>query len=310
MKTAILSLALAILIGALGYYQFERNEKSFFDIQNRLSGLETSLNSLTKLQTEIRPEIAQLEKNLQALKQEENWKLSESAQLLRLAIENLQISRDPKTSLRLLETADNHLNAMHDPKLLPVREKIAQDKAALQALKLPDLDTIWLTLGTLIDTIPNLPSRGIRKVSETPTLEKAAPNTVVKENQTPEKKDNDNDNTPKKEWNRTWQELKDLIKIQRHTTAIEPILPESEQALAKENLRLILEQGRWAILHTNTLIYQRSLQEAIRWLNRYFEASADSVIHMKKSLEDLSKIELRPALPDIGQGLQLLESKG
>lgn len=319
MKTALLSLIIILALAGFSFFQFEKINKENVQLQNALSNIEANLTKLDADASKTKASLNELQGKFSTLKLEENWKISEASHLLRLAVVEIQVSRDVATTLHLLDAADNHLSTIQDPKLLPVRELIAKEKAALQAIQLPDLDKLWLKVGILIDQIPSLPTRGIRKDNEK----------SQDQNQNPEAKQDllknpelsvtmpeattetaTDTSTWKKGLATTWHELKGLIKIQHHDAAIEPVLNESEQALAKENLLLILEQVRWAILHTNNTVYQGSLLEAKQWLNRYFEANDNRTQAMQASLDELAKIDLRPVLPDVGQALQAIQNKG
>lgn len=313
-------------MAGLGIYQFEKINRENLQTQQVLGNIESNIAKISNEASKNKTNLIELQGKYQSLKLEENWKISEANHLLRLAVVELQVSRDVPTSLRLLEAAETHLSGIQDPQLFPIRDLIAKEKAALQAVKLPDLEKLWLQVGALIDQIPSLPTRGMRNIeNQNPNANANAnanlklnatqsslqiPNLAVKTEVESEKSSENKTAEWKKSLKSSWQEFKTLVKIQRHSAPIEPILKESEQVLAKENLLLIFEQLRWAILHTNNAVYQRSISEAKQWLNQYFEASDSRTQQMQTSLDELAKVDLRPALPDIGQALQALQNKG
>ncbi len=370
MKTAILSLIIAIAVAAFSIFQFEKNNQESQQTDQALTDIQSKIVKINAEATQTKNTLTELLGKYQSLTLEGKWKLSEASHFLRLAAIELQISRDVPTSLRLLEAAEDLLNSIPDPKLLPLRSQIAKEKAALQALQLPDLEKLWSRVGALMDQIPSLPTRGVRmgNQAKNPVEDQEQDQDDVQEQrplqeqdqkqnqsqmqnakpdqkpdqkqvgkpipmQTDDQSDNEaehptehqtenqtehqtNTTVPasvgwwKKGLHNTWNELKGLIKVQRHTAPIEPILNESEQALAKENLLLIFEQIRWAILQSNNTVYQESIQNAKQWLNHYFENTDSRTRHIQDALNDLAKIDLRPPLPDIGQALNELKNKG
>jgi uroporphyrin-3 C-methyltransferase len=301
MKIAILSLLIALTLGIAGIYQFEEYQKFVTHTETSFSNIKTQINAHTS-------ETLEFQKQLSELKQDGDWRITEVAHLLRLASLQLQISRDIPTTIQLLYAADNQLKIIQDPALAPVREAILKSRMALESVKFPDLEGLWFTVSAFISQIPELPTRGFRGETANastliiPTL---ANDSIAKTNET-------TDAEHRYDWraglHKTWQELKDIIKIQHHTKPIEPILPLSEQILAQAHLNLLLDQIRWAILHTNATVYTRSIQETNEWLDRHFEATDNRIKKMKESLSTLNEIELRPKLPDIGQALQLLQT--
>ena len=69
---------------------------------------------------------------LQQDKQPSDWVLAEADYLLRVAGRKLWLEHDVATSSRMLHAADQRLADLHDPSLLPVREKIHDDIQQLQ----------------------------------------------------------------------------------------------------------------------------------------------------------------------------------
>lgn len=299
MKTALLSLLITLVVACFGAYQFEKYQ-TFVD---------NTQTALSRIDSEIKPELSQLNatlsmmrQELSVIRQEEDWKIAEAKHLIRLSLERLQVSGDLNTSLRLLQAADQQLQSINDPRLIPVREMLKQDQLALAAVKWPHKEELWLTITVLLNKVSELPTRGVRfsVPSETKEAKQAMPVVPVDQQTTT--------GTWKAELERRLQDLKDLVRIQHHSKPIEPILSQNQQLLAKENLRLLLEQLRWSILHDNDTIYQTTIQQTIEWLNTYFEQDDEQVKQLQTTLTQFAAIHLHPKLPDIGQALQLLQN--
>lgn len=348
MKTAILSLLIAIAVAGFSFYQFEYQKQERTQFKQSLANLDNNINKLESNAGQTKNTVNELLNKYQSLTLEDDWKIAEISHLLRLAGIELEISRDVPTTIRLMDAADNLIGSMPNPKYLPIREQITKEKLNLQAVKLPDIEKIWFQIGALMDQISKLPTRGSlvgtlgvkaekdllhqsnsksnagRKTDSNTNagtgtngmdIKLVATNNIANGIQVENVENAENIGTSKTSaWEKglqsSWKELKDLIKIQRHTQPIEPILKEPEQALARENLLLLFEQIRWAILHGNNAVYQSSISEAKQWLNNYFEMNDSHVQQIQTSLDELAKIDLRPALPEIGQALKALQNKG
>lgn len=294
MKLGFLSLLLALGVAFFSAFQFENYQKFVVETQ-------ASLTQLAEADRQIKPELSQLAARLADLKQEDHWKIAEASYLIRLASQQWQFSPDVAITSRLLAAADEALQALQDPRWMGARESLKQDQLALEAVKLPDKEGLWLTVTALINKVPELPTRNVRRQM---SGEEASAGSLPALSQ--------NTDTEKPGWKmelqRNLQRFKDLVKIQQHSKPIEPILSESQQALAQETLRLLLEQLRWSILHGNVAVYQTSLQQSVEWLKTYFELSNDQVKQVETTLAELSTVELRPKLPEIGTALPLLQN--
>ena len=86
----------------------------------------------------------------------------------------------------------------------------------------------------------------------------------------------------------------------------EAMLEPGQDAYIKQNLQIILEQAKLALLSTDKQLYQRSLSDASDWLHRY--AVTDSVIgqSLLAELDELASMDIDPALPSLAESLALI----
>jgi uroporphyrin-III C-methyltransferase len=320
-KTAFLSLLIAVVVAGFSVYQFDRmrkwqraSESSLAEEKNAHDKTKSELTDIKKTLEDFKQEISALAKQNAA-----DWPKEEAEYLLKLASIRLAFTRDIETTLQLLKAADDKLQSIGDPMLTPLREAIAKDEMALKAVKQPDIEGLWLKIGALISEVPNLPTRGAIFAKTKKTLDttqnaesgsreaEGSTESAKTETSTSETSKSENDNSWRQGLSNSWHEVKDLIKIQRHTKPIEPLLPEEEQLLAKEHLRFLLEQIRWALLERNTAIYHSAIQDTIQWTESYFENSNESVQNLERQLKDMAKIDIKPNLPSL-QSLTRLQN--
>lgn len=222
-----------------------------------------------------------------------SWRLAEAEHLLAIANDRLALGRDRHTALIALQNADSKLQVIGDPGLLAVRKLISAEVIALNAVNEPDIAGISLALSNLTETVGKLP-----------LLDKA-PQAVAGEK------------TSEAEGSRSWQDilhvvwedLKSLVRVRRHDQPIEPLLAPEEEWYLRQNLLLKLEQAQLALLHRDTALFRQSLGDGGKWLSEFFDPTAPGVISLAKFLNDLNKVELSPALPDITKSLRELRSQ-
>lgn len=355
MKTAVLSLIIAMLVAALCVFQFERYQKIIDQTESSLSTLNTTMDqrfqatdqTIKDLQGQVQSQQAKQNQQAQeiqgqalsssrgtALNLEEDFYIFEAYHLTLLAQQNLTMgtmdnSNDVANAIELLSAADHSLQNVQNPGYQAVRHSLETALEALKSVQLPDKQMIWLKVGTLMDNIGSLRSRGVRNIenenaaplntaeSNTKTRNTKTGNTETDitntDNATPDNATANNQAEPsgfKQALANTWAQFKDLIKIQRHEKPVEPILSQEEQLLAAEHVRLSLEQIRWAILHNNPVLYQTSIQEALALLNNYFEPSDPQVKQFASTLVSLGKINIKPDLPNLNPLIRLFQAQG
>lgn len=226
--------------------------------------------------------------------------LASVEQLLLLASDRLQLQQDVRSALLALQIADQRLGTMNDPRLFRVREAIARERAALQALPRPDLTSASLTLSSLIDRAATLPLRarieprvfggGLRGGNS------AAQDTA----------------TADTAW---YQRIGDAIRtalanlfvVRRDDKAGNlRLLPPEDEAVIVHVLILKLESARVALLRGETASLRESLGSAADWLRRFFRDGDPGVEASLAEIERLQSLELSAPAPDLSESLTLL----
>lgn len=223
-----------------------------------------------------------------------DWTLAEVEYLLQVANQRLQLMRDTGTASAALASADRRLQALADPGFNAVREQIAKELSAVNAVLSPDLAGIALTLESLARHVGELP------------LEDAQ----VRRDAAEQDGDGAAASPPASDWKRlprlVWEELRSLVVVRRNETPIGPLLAPEQQFFLNENLRLQLSSARLAALQGDAANYRASLATALAWLGDHFSPDAPQVTAARAELERLASVDVRPALPDISGSLRLL----
>lgn len=213
-------------------------------------------------------------------------------QLLLLANDRLQLARDVRAAIVAIEAADGRLAALREPRLFAVRQALAQEKAALQAVPLPDYAGAALTLSSLIQRAPRLPL-----AARLPTHFESAVEPVLIA---------DDARWYERVRASVLEALSSIFAV-RHDTGPSPrLLGVEQEALVVQVLALKLEGARIALLRGDTVSFRDLCETASSWLDLYFREDDPGVAAAKGELERLQPLDLSPPLPDISRSLTLL----
>ena len=134
---------------------------------------------------------------------EREWLHAEAAYLLRLANQRLQLEGDVDGAAALLRTADARLVDADNPALTPVREAIANELAALDAVPQVDRTGLYLALNAQQERISSLRlSQEIEEQAVTSSIEQPPTGTF------------------QRQLARFGEELKDLVVVRHHDEAL------------------------------------------------------------------------------------------
>jgi uroporphyrin-3 C-methyltransferase len=248
----------------------------------------------------------QLQANVQGVRLSElsttsrsDWFLSEAVYLARLARQRLHTERSTKNPVALLKQVDDILVALDDLDVLPVRSAVAKDIAALRLAGDVDVNGIVVELNALISHVDRLPL-----ITYTAPVENKAPVTV-------DKVIHSSDQDMMQRWLVTLDELgaslSNLIRVRQRSNPIEPILTDREEAIARGNLHLLLQQAANAALREQQEVYQVSLVSAEQWIADYFR-DAPATSSVRKRLQALQSAQIVQQLPIIDATINALDA--
>jgi len=222
------------------------------------------------------------------------WLLVEAEYLIRIASHRLQLADDIKTAVAALEIADQRLQSLNDPRLLPVRRQLSNDIAQLKAVSPVDVSGLALTLTALQKQLEQLPLQG-RMALNNPPQESDATSPVVNE----------------KNWTYfladIWASLKGLVTIRRVDEKSVAIIAPEQRFFLYQNLALKLEAARNALLRNDDELYHQSLLATKDWLEYYFDQGDHGVQTILATLQRLDEVRLNRELPSVSASLKILQ---
>lgn len=227
---------------------------------------------------------------------EQGWTLAEVEYLLRIANQRLQLQRDLSTARQALVAADESLRELADPHYLNVREQIARDLDAIEAVPVVDTDGLSMQLSAALAGIDKLPVAGTHydPVAHTEAASLESEKTAQSIDELTAL---------------VWASLSELFRLREHDKPVGPMLPPDGEYFLRENLRLQLAAARLALLRNDEAQYSSALQTAVQWLGSYFDNTSASVQQLTVELGKLAQVNISPPLPDVSASLRLLRQQ-
>ena len=259
------------------------------DLQSRSSDIPPEIppEILSEIQT-LKNSTAQLYTRIENTQQ--TWSVEEIHQLLQLAVDQLSLAANIDGALSALEIADRRIADNGDPELQPVRQQIANDIASLRQVERLDLAGTIHRLRAVEKSINHIPAIGQTARATTTTASDT------------------NGDISNSVWQQIGQDLSGLVKIRRIDRPEVPLLPPEQQYFLRENTKALLMTARMALLRSDDEIYQQSLQQALQWLEQYFNTESQNGSWAINELKTLTQINPTPQLPDITASLSQLET--
>ena len=221
------------------------------------------------------------------------WLGQEAVFLTRLAGQRLLVARDVDAALALLEQADALMRDTGEPNFEGVRLAIARDRAALAAVPRVDQVGLYATLSGLIDQVDKLQLEFEAPAAAEPVL---SPDAGWWAQAT-------------SGWHAALARLSDHLIVRRRSDEIAQLMTPEWAALARQNIRMLIEQAQIAMLSANQPLFERSLQRASGFVALFAEQDAERVSSIVQTLDALGGETIAPALPELTETRSLLEGE-
>lgn len=220
------------------------------------------------------------------------WSLKEVDYLLQLANQRATLANDASGARQALQLADEKVRDINDYRLQALREQIADEQLALDAVAKADIAGIAADLQSAISAIDSLRVvQGPKQFASDPMADTGA------------------DLSTPAGWQAAvsdiWQQIRSLVVIRQQSDATQAVLIPEQRYFLYQNLRLKLETARFALLSGSQSIYDSSLQTSISWLRKYFVGEQRDAL--LTALETLQAEQIEVALPDISGSLRWLQ---
>ncbi|MBW3166416.1 uroporphyrinogen-III C-methyltransferase [Ferrimonas balearica] len=199
-----------------------------------------------------------------AQRQPSDWVLAEADYLVRMASRKVWLEHDTDTALALLKDADNRLQMLGQNDLLPLREALADDMAALSAL--PRVDRAGLSLGieSLIKRIDALPLNTAELPEVVDPVELTTPTDSVSDWRT--------------NLARSWHALtEDFITVRRRQGQVQPLMAPEQEWYLREHIKGKLMQAQLSLYQGHSEAFREAVGTARGWMRDYFDLDDSAV---------------------------------
>lgn len=215
--------------------------------------------------------------------------IAEVEQLMTIANQQLQLAGNIKPALLALQTADSRLHQIEAPQIIPLRRALSQDIQRLQKLPLVDVVGMSTKLENLAESVNELPL-----VSDRHPQQKSI--------QAPDW----GDNPWKKLAYEIWQDLRQIVRLERIDRPEPPLLAPDQNYFLRENIKLRLLSARIALLQHDEVSYRADLRAVEKWLLDHFDMRESTSKLMLSTIRQLSADDIVIEVPDINESLTLV----
>ncbi len=258
------------------------------EFQQRLSQLQQAQLKNEQAMGAVDAHLATAQAQIQAEQQKlrtlqpKTWLLAEASFLTQIAERKLLLEYDPGTSLALLQDADSRLALLANNALKPIRQALAKDMAAVQALPRIDRDGIAMGIEALVIQLDSLPLNRV----ELPEVLTPSSLPTVSSNLA--------------DWRHnlltSWHALMDdFITVRRRQEQVQPLLAPEQEWYLREHLRGKLLQAQLALYHGDQQAFTQSLKTAQSWVRDYFNVDSTQVEAALTQLDKWQHITLPQA---------------
>ena len=263
------------------------SEAEFLALQR---GIDSDLAQLDQRVAEL------TERGLEAAApQDSRWKILEANYFARLAAQKLELERDIPSAMNLLQRSDRALSESGSTNVLRVRQQLARDIEVLRSMSIPDQEAAIFRILALIERVESLSLLGSQRekllsgriASSAGTDELAADTTSL--------------------FKTTLEFLGTIFVWRKWEDLPEAMLIPGQEAIIRQNFRLMLEQAKFAVFNRSDVLYQHHLKNALDWLQTYMVTETGSGEAAYLELFELTAVEVDPELPSLSESLRTLE---
>lgn len=265
-----------------------QNHEDILGLQKNLTELQQKLQKSEQLFTQQEQLVNELRSAQGGL---EKWHVAEAQYLVKLANDHIQFKHDLPMAENLLQRADQVLQNNENPKIIELRQSIANDLASLQSFPKVDITGLYVRLIALDQQIDQLPFPSQPLAAQQKQTSSIPPDLPWW----------------KKGLDRFWESLSQIVIVRYADDKSLPILLPEQKTFLYQNLHAQMENAMWGLLHRHPEIYQQSLNLLETWIKNYF-AQAENTQAFLQSIQNLSHENIQPPTVNLTSTLQLFDN--
>ena len=255
------------------------------DTMRKQSQIEQALGQLGGAAKQNSEAIANTQRAYQELlKSRVNWVVDETESTINTAAQQLMLSGNVPVVITVLQSVEGRLSRFEQPELLPIKQAVSSDLAALKNRPYVDISSASLRLNRLETAVASLP------LAVDSTLQPGKVAAAAPEPSSASWWEN--------AWDKTLDSLKGLVEVRKLNSSDAMLIAPEQAYFVRENLRLRLLDARTALMQRNGDIYQADLNDAEAAIKQYFDVNSPATQSWLKELGELKALDIRSISDD------------
>ena len=213
------------------------------------------------------------------LRNRADWLVDETEATLNMAAQQLLLSGNVPVAVTVLENIESRLSRFEQADLLPIKQAVSSDLAALKNQPYLDISGTALRLDRLETAVAGMPL--VLESTLQPGQAEAAPQEDPKASWW------------QRTWNKTLHGLGNLVEVRKLNNGDAMLLAPEQAYFVRENLRLRLLDARIALMQHNGEVFLSDLNNAEATVKQYFDNQSPATQAWLKELAELKSVDMR-----------------
>ena len=196
-----------------------------------------------------------------------------------MAAQQLLLSGNVPVAVTVLENIESRLSRFEQADLLPIKQAVSSDLAALKNQPYLDISGTALRLDRLETAVAGMPL--VLESTLQPGQAEAAP------------QEDPNASWWQRTWNKTLHGLGNLVEVRKLNNGDAMLLAPEQAYFVRENLRLRLLDARIALMQHNGEVFLSDLNNAEATVKQYFDNQSPATQAWLKELAELKSLDMR-----------------
>ena len=246
----------------------------------RQSELAAALQQIADGQRDNKEQIEAANRAYQELlRNRADWLVDETEATLNMAAQQLLLSGNVPVAVTVLENIESRLSRFEQADLLPIKQAVSSDLAALKNQPYLDISGTALRLDRLETAVAGMPL--VLESTLQPGQAEAAP------------QEDPNASWWQRTWNKTLHGLGNLVEVRKLNNGDAMLLAPEQAYFVRENLRLRLLDARIALMQHNGEVFLSDLNNAEATVKQYFDNQSPATQAWLKELAELKSLDMR-----------------